>query len=119
MKPLLTCFTQEGDYLAISSPDGTVKVILLFPPINFFLCRLSISHNVCFFLFLFWSSFIDILFPFFFPSSCKKQLYKFIVCIKKYRYLCLFNAYDKVVGLRANPILEMLLRRSVVISGRY
>lgn len=63
VKPLLTCFTQEGDYLAILSPDGTVKVILLFPPINFFLCGLSMSRNV--FFFLFWGSFIDILFPFF------------------------------------------------------
>ncbi|GMI91863.1 hypothetical protein HRI_002855600 [Hibiscus trionum] len=26
VKPLLTCFTQEGDYLAILSPDGTVKI---------------------------------------------------------------------------------------------
>ncbi|XWS11837.1 hypothetical protein CRYUN_Cryun37aG0035400 [Craigia yunnanensis] len=26
MKPLLTCFTQEGDYLAILSPDGAVKI---------------------------------------------------------------------------------------------
>ncbi|KAE8656945.1 periodic tryptophan protein 2-like protein [Hibiscus syriacus] len=26
VKPLLTCFTQEGDHLAILSPDGTVKI---------------------------------------------------------------------------------------------
>ncbi|OMO54280.1 hypothetical protein CCACVL1_27928 [Corchorus capsularis] len=26
VKPLLTCFTQEGDYLAILSPDGTAKI---------------------------------------------------------------------------------------------
>ncbi|KAL4336051.1 hypothetical protein GQ457_07G032160 [Hibiscus cannabinus] len=26
VKPIFTCFTQEGDYLAILSPDGTVKI---------------------------------------------------------------------------------------------